>query len=240
MSSWTYKGEPVDKSFDTGFGFIYKMTLTTTGRCYYGKTRSKYWWNYYGSGTLWNQVKKIDGRECVTREILSVHKTQKELDFAELELLKTLDYNSVYNLPNAAQHQKSKFVEYYEEYVKRLDEAIKNSTDYQDRMRKSGYDFVLMLNYEKNGMMLPYKKGTEAVFPQYQSATVPIYSTTKPAIRPKRSFRFVYAGWTLFLAVILGVFGVPPVVSLGMASAVVFLSHKISKRFLPTYATTGT
>ena len=134
MAPWTFNGKPVDQSFDTGFGFIYKMTLVTTGRCYYGKTRSKNWWNYYGSGVLWKQMIKIYGRECVAREILSVHHSQKELDFAELELLSSLDYNSVYNLPNAAFHQKNGLNQYYEEYVEKLDEAIAHADNYKEEM----------------------------------------------------------------------------------------------------------
>lgn len=74
-------------------GYIYKFTLTTTGKIYIGKRqRSKFDNSYWGSGIYWTRaVKQHGGNKAVKREILEWCETREKLNEREKYWIEKLD-----------------------------------------------------------------------------------------------------------------------------------------------------
>lgn len=84
-------------------GYIYKFTLTTTGKIYVGKRqRSKFDRNYWGSGIYWTRaVKNYGGRKAVKREVLEWCETHEQLNVKEkywIEKLNARNSDVGYNI----------------------------------------------------------------------------------------------------------------------------------------------
>ena len=89
------------------YGFIYKITNTLTGKLYIGRkyfwskrklkkakrrtTLESDWKNYYGSSDLLCSDIEKYGKENFKREILSLHKTKGQVNYAEIMLQFQLD-----------------------------------------------------------------------------------------------------------------------------------------------------
>jgi hypothetical protein len=76
-------------------GFVYRVTCRATGRAYIGKkfltkrrgkkVAESNWRSYFGSSTDLHLDILERGKDAFDREILSLHPTQAETDFAEVE-----------------------------------------------------------------------------------------------------------------------------------------------------------
>ena len=106
---WQYMGSPFDGSLiGDNYGFVYKITCSTTNRAYIGRkyfwqkrkprdngsttrrrrvTSESNWKNYYGSSDELKDDVKRYGRESFTREILSLHKTPGRVNYEETRQL---------------------------------------------------------------------------------------------------------------------------------------------------------
>ena len=101
---WIYEGNPFT-SDDIGdyYGFVYRITNTTTQRSYIGRkyfvqkrkprgakrrvTSESDWKRYYGSSEDLKQDIRRDGRDSFRREILSLHTTLGQVNYEETRQL---------------------------------------------------------------------------------------------------------------------------------------------------------
>ena len=101
---WIYKGSVFD-SDDIGdhYGFVYRITNTTTGKSYIGRkyfvqkrkpkggkrrvTSESNWKQYYGSSDELKRDIRDFGRENFRREILSLHTTLGRVNYEETKQL---------------------------------------------------------------------------------------------------------------------------------------------------------
>ena len=101
---WIYKGNPFT-SDDIGdyYGFVYRITNTTTQRSYIGRkyfvqkrkpkggkrrvTSESNWKRYFGSSDELKQDIRTMGKENFRREILSLHSTVGKTNYAETRQL---------------------------------------------------------------------------------------------------------------------------------------------------------
>ena len=101
---WIYKGRPFT-SDDIGdyYGFVYRITNTTTQRSYIGRkyfvqkrkprggkrrvTSESDWKRYYGSSDELKQDVRSLGRSTFRREILSLHTTLGKVNYEETKQL---------------------------------------------------------------------------------------------------------------------------------------------------------
>ena len=101
---WIYKGSVFD-SDDIGdhYGFVYRITNTTTGKSYIGRkyfvqkrkpkggkrrvTSESNWKQYYGSSDELKQDIRRDGKNTFKREILSLHRTLGRVNYEETKQL---------------------------------------------------------------------------------------------------------------------------------------------------------
>ena len=101
---WIYKGSVFD-SDDIGdhYGFVYRITNTTTGKSYIGRkyfvqkrkpkggkrrvTSESNWKQYYGSSDELKRDIKENGRDTFRREILSLHTTLGRTNYEETRQL---------------------------------------------------------------------------------------------------------------------------------------------------------
>lgn len=94
-SEWIFPDGFDDTAEATHAGFVYLITNRVTGRAYVGKkffttmrkrtTALSDWRRYFGSSTALKADVRKYGKEAFTREILSVHRTKTEVNFAEVE-----------------------------------------------------------------------------------------------------------------------------------------------------------
>jgi len=102
-------GTPFDGSLiGDNYGFVYKITCSTTGRSYIGRkyfwqkrkprntggttkrrkvTSESNWKNYFGSSDELKADVAKHGRDAFTREILSLHKTPGRVNYEETRQL---------------------------------------------------------------------------------------------------------------------------------------------------------
>ena len=103
-NQWVYKGNVFD-SDDIGnhYGFVYRITNTTTGKSYIGRkyfvqkrkpkggkrrvTSESNWKKYYGSSEELKQDIRSHGRDNFRREILSLHTTLGKVNYEETKQL---------------------------------------------------------------------------------------------------------------------------------------------------------
>lgn len=113
MTCWTYKGKPfTSQDIKHNFGFVYKITNLEDKRMYVGRkyfwstTRKKplkgkknkrvikkesNWQDYWGScKELLDNIAKL-GKDKFTREIISLHPTKGQTNYAETQMLFSLD-----------------------------------------------------------------------------------------------------------------------------------------------------
>ena len=101
---WIFKGSVFD-SDDIGdhYGFVYRITNTTTGKSYIGRkyfvqkrkpkggkrrvTSESNWKQYYGSSDELKRDIKENGRDTFRREILSLHTTLGRTNYEETRQL---------------------------------------------------------------------------------------------------------------------------------------------------------
>ena len=101
---WIYEGRPFT-SDDIGdyYGFVYRITNTTTQRSYIGRkyfvqkrkprgskrrvTSESDWKRYYGSSEDLKQDIRRDGKDSFRREILSLHETLGKVNYEETKQL---------------------------------------------------------------------------------------------------------------------------------------------------------
>ena len=101
---WIYKGSVFD-SDDIGdhYGFVYRITNTTTGKSYIGRkyfvqkrkpkgakrrvTSESDWKKYYGSSDELKQDIREIGRDNFKREIISLHTTLGKVNYEETKQL---------------------------------------------------------------------------------------------------------------------------------------------------------
>ena len=101
---WIFKGSVFD-SDDIGdhYGFVYRITNTTTGKSYIGRkyfvqkrkpkggkrrvTSESNWKQYYGSSDELKQDIRRDGKDTFRREILSLHTTLGRTNYEETRQL---------------------------------------------------------------------------------------------------------------------------------------------------------
>ena len=101
---WIYKGD-IFNSDDIGdnYGFVYRITNTTTGKSYIGRkyfvqkrkpkggkrrvTSESNWKQYYGSSDELKRDIKDNGRDTFRREILSLHTTLGRTNYEETRQL---------------------------------------------------------------------------------------------------------------------------------------------------------
>ena len=101
---WIYEGAPFT-SDDIGdyYGFVYRITNTTTQRSYIGRkyfvqkrkpkggkrrvTSESDWKRYYGSSDELKRDIKENGRDSFKREILSLHTTLGKVNYEETKQL---------------------------------------------------------------------------------------------------------------------------------------------------------
>ena len=101
---WIYKGD-IFNSDDIGdhYGFVYRITNTTTGKSYIGRkyfvqkrkpkggkrrvTSESNWKQYYGSSDELKQDIRRDGKNTFKREILSLHRTLGKVNYEETKQL---------------------------------------------------------------------------------------------------------------------------------------------------------
>lgn len=84
-------------------GYIYKFTLTTTGKIYVGKRQSSIFdEKYFGSGLYWKRaLKQHGGKAAVQREVLEWCETKEKLNLQEkywIAKLNARDPNIGYNI----------------------------------------------------------------------------------------------------------------------------------------------
>ena len=106
---WMYRGSVFDGSLiGDNYGFVYKITCSTTNRSYIGRkyfwqkrkprssnttvkrrrvTSESDWRKYYGSCPELKEDIKQYGRESFTREILSLHTTPGRVNYEETRQL---------------------------------------------------------------------------------------------------------------------------------------------------------
>ena len=101
---WIYEGNPFT-SDDIGdyYGFVYRITNTTTQRSYIGRkyfvqkrkprgskrrvTSESDWKRYYGSSEDLKQDIRRDGKDSFRREIISLHTTLGKVNYEETRQL---------------------------------------------------------------------------------------------------------------------------------------------------------
>ena len=101
---WIYKGRPFT-SDDIGdyYGFVYRITNTTSGKSYIGRkyfvqkrkprgskrrvTSESDWKKYYGSSEDLKQDISRDGKNSFRREIISLHTTLGKVNYEETRQL---------------------------------------------------------------------------------------------------------------------------------------------------------
>ena len=101
---WIYKGNPFT-SDDIGdyYGFVYRITNTTTQRSYIGRkyfvqkrkprgakrrvTSESDWKKYYGSSDELKRDRKLLGNDLFKREIISLHSTLGKVNYEETRQL---------------------------------------------------------------------------------------------------------------------------------------------------------
>ena len=101
---WIYEGRPFT-SDDIGdyYGFVYRITNTTTGKSYIGRkyfvqkrkpkggkrrvTSESNWKQYYGSSDELKSDIRRDGKDSFRREILSLHTTLGRTNYEETRQL---------------------------------------------------------------------------------------------------------------------------------------------------------
>ncbi len=101
---WIYKGNPFT-SDDIGdyYGFVYRITNTTTQKSYIGRkyfvqkrkprgskrrvTSESDWKKYYGSSDDLKQDIRRDGKDSFRREIISLHTTLGKVNYEETRQL---------------------------------------------------------------------------------------------------------------------------------------------------------
>ena len=101
---WTYKGSTFTSAdIDNLFGFVYRITNLQNGRQYIGRkyfsqrrkprggkrrvTSESDWKKYYGSSDELKADRKLLGNEFFKREIISLHTTKGQVNFAETKQL---------------------------------------------------------------------------------------------------------------------------------------------------------
>lgn len=93
---WTFEGLPVT-DHNYFYGFVYLITNLITGKKYIGRkyfwkrSKGKYtesnWRDYYGSSKFLDEDILKYGKENFKREILSLHKNRKAVNYSELEMI---------------------------------------------------------------------------------------------------------------------------------------------------------
>ncbi|MGH7744662.1 MAG: hypothetical protein ACREQ5_07590 [Candidatus Dormibacteria bacterium] len=98
---WLYQGIPYESQYiDNYYGFVYEITLLTTGASYIGRkyfyTQLKKknrrvrkegdWKKYYGSSKVLHALLEQQGKLLFRREILSLHTTKSEVNFEETRI----------------------------------------------------------------------------------------------------------------------------------------------------------
>ena len=101
---WIYKGDIFNSDdINDNYGFVYRITNTTTGKSYIGRkyfvqkrkpkggkrrvTSESNWKQYYGSSDELKQDIRRDGKDTFRREILSLHTTLGRTNYEETRQL---------------------------------------------------------------------------------------------------------------------------------------------------------
>ena len=101
LTPWTYNGKPLDPESVAGYaGFVYLITFIPTGQLYIGKKffsgmrkqkgktrRSKVasdWEKYWSSSETVKKLLDEHGPEAFKREIISLHKLKRDVNFCEV------------------------------------------------------------------------------------------------------------------------------------------------------------
>ena len=101
---WIYKGDIFNSDdINDNYGFVYRITNTTTGKSYIGRkyfvqkrkpkggkrrvTSESNWKQYYGSSEELKQDIRRDGKDSFRREILSLHSTVGRTNYEETKQL---------------------------------------------------------------------------------------------------------------------------------------------------------
>jgi hypothetical protein len=101
---WRYMGSVFDGSLiGDNWGFVYEITNKSNGRSYIGRkyfwqkrkpkgakrrvTSESDWKRYYGSCPELKDDIKLFGKDCFTREILSLHRTPGRVNYEETRQL---------------------------------------------------------------------------------------------------------------------------------------------------------
>lgn len=101
---WTFKDSPLT-DHNYFYGFVYLITNLITGKKYIGRkyfwkrNKGKYsesdWREYYGSSKFLNEDILKYGKENFKREILSLHKNRKAVNYSELETI--IKHNAIFD-----------------------------------------------------------------------------------------------------------------------------------------------
>ena len=103
-NAWTYQGTAfTSDDINDFFGFVYRITNLQTGKQYIGRkyfwqkrkprggkrrvTTESDWKRYYGSSDELKADRKLLGNEFFKREIISLHTTKGQVNFAETKQL---------------------------------------------------------------------------------------------------------------------------------------------------------
>ena len=101
---WIYKGDIFNSDdINDNYGFVYRITNTTTGKSYIGRkyfvqkrkpkggkrrvTSESNWKQYYGSSDELKRDIRRDGKDSFRREILSLHTTLGQVNDEETKQL---------------------------------------------------------------------------------------------------------------------------------------------------------
>ena len=101
---WIYKGDIFNSDdINDNYGFVYRITNTTTGKSYIGRkyfvqkrkpkggkrrvTSESNWKQYYGSSDELKSDIRRDGKDSFRREILSLHTTLGRTNYEETRQL---------------------------------------------------------------------------------------------------------------------------------------------------------
>ena len=101
---WIYKGDIFNSDdINDNYGFVYRITNTTTGKSYIGRkyfvqkrkpkggkrrvTSESNWKQYYGSSDELKRDIRRDGKDSFRREILSLHTTLGRTNYEETRQL---------------------------------------------------------------------------------------------------------------------------------------------------------
>lgn len=95
-NNWKFNGVDVCNvptvGSDNAVGFTYIMTLQNGmyyigKKFFYGKSgKESNWKNYYSSSNFIKDYIKVNGKKCVSRDIISYHFSKWSVDFAEMEM----------------------------------------------------------------------------------------------------------------------------------------------------------